>query len=94
LDARGPPRKATAPKSALSLQPRLRLSGRAGRYRSTARPRAAGNSIEGWVFALNGDHDPGDPAYRAQIRAALGGRFVDISRISGVQVARQNGFSC
>jgi len=35
-----------------------------------------------------------DPAYRAQIRAALGGRFVDISRISGVQVARQNGFSC
>lgn len=53
-------------------------------------PRAA--QIEVWVFALNGEQDPGDPKYRAGIRRAVGeSNFVDMSQMSGVQVDDAHG---
>ena len=44
--------------------------------------------VSSYVFALNGDSDPGDPIWRRQVKAAVGEtHFVDISQMSGVQGA-------
>ena len=47
-----------------------------------------GRKVASYVFALNGDNDPGDPIWRKQVKAAVGDtNFIDMSQMSGVQGA-------
>ena len=47
-----------------------------------------GRKVSSYVFALNGDNDPGDPKWRQDVKAGVGARgFIDMSRLSGVQGA-------